>query len=91
MEAIAEKYRRLLGVKSRFHNISLDQTLYHFPAALGSSSAEDKGEEGGGKKVVAGRNINLSFIASACWRTVGRLAIIFIFSTVPLKVTQEVV
>lgn len=91
MEAIAEKYRRLLWVKSRFHNISLDQTLYYFPAALGSSSAEDKEEEGGEKKVVAGRNINLSFIASACWRTVGRLAIIFIFSTVPLKVTQEVV
>lgn len=47
---IAEKYRSLLGVKSRFHNISLDQTLYHFPAALVSSSAEDKGEKGGEKR-----------------------------------------
>ena len=36
-----------------------------------------------------GRNSNLSFIASACWRTVWRLAIIFIFSALPLKVTQE--
>lgn len=51
MEAIAEKYRSLLGLKSRFHNISLHQTLYYFPAALVSSSAEDKGEKGGEKSV----------------------------------------
>lgn len=36
-------------------------------------------------------NSNPSFIASACWRTVRRWAIIFVFSTVPLKVTQELV
>lgn len=61
-----------------------------FPSSTCKQLCKGQRRKRGGKKG-GGRNSNLSFIASACWRTVWRLAIIFIFSTVPMKVTQELV
>lgn len=58
-----------------------------FPSCTCKQLCRGQRRKRGEKKGVRERNSNLNFIASACWRTVWRLAIIFIFSTVPLKVT----
>lgn len=91
MESYCREIWKSSWGKKQIPQYILGADIILFPSCTCKQLCRGQRRKRRGKKVVAGRNINLSFIASACWRTVGRLAIIFIFSTVPLKVTQELV